>query len=96
MKDFVNIAIEKANHHAKEVLDTIPNLYNELVNVNTNFKKWRTTCLWLEVSNKPYYISYDHEAKQILLKDKNCHGDILFRFDDDISTNDISVKVKSL
>ena len=93
MKDFLQKATELSNHHAKSVLNTIPTLYGNLYIRGCEFKKTRSTCLWIELNNKPYYITYDHLGKQILLKDKNCRGPVIAKFDDNMSPDTIKNQV---
>jgi hypothetical protein len=96
MKDFLQKAIVNSNHHAKSVLNTIPTLYGNLYIRGCEFKKTRSTCLWIELDNKPYYVTYDHEYKQILFKDKNCHGNVVARFDDNMNWINVKQQVDML
>jgi hypothetical protein len=96
MKDFLEKAMEGADHHAKRVLNTIPTLYGNLSVRGCKFIKTRTTCLWVEIGDKPYYITYDHDTKQILFKNKNCRGNVVERFDDNMGWEEIRKRVNKL
>lgn len=96
MKDFLQKAVVNSDHHAKNVLMTIPILYGNLFIRGCEFKKLRSTCAWIEIENKPYYITYDHDSEQILFKEKNCHGLVVAKFDDNMTPNFIKQQVYSL
>jgi len=87
---FLTGAVERANHHAKQVLNVLPVALGNLQLIGAKVKTHRTNIVWFEVNGKDYVIAYNHNQKMMDIRNKNQQGQSIFMFDDNTPLKNIN------
>jgi hypothetical protein len=76
---------QRANHHARNCIQSITLSLGFLNQIGAKIKKHRKNVFWFDLDNNKYVIAYNHEKKKIDVRNKSQKGDCVFDFDDSTS-----------
>lgn len=91
IRDYFSGVAERAEHHANSVTNTIYFLLGVVLQFSTGniivrtYKGETTNVVWFYVNERRYCLVYNHDKKQIELRNNSHRGECLYEYDDSVS-----------
>ncbi|MDR1127631.1 MAG: hypothetical protein LBL06_05840 [Treponema sp.] len=104
LQDYFKGVVERANHHALNVLDIIYPLLGFIIlyfdpDSDIEVREYNggpANMLWIHINGKRYTFRYDHEKDNIEIRDNNAKGVVLHEIDNDTTIADLKMIFQSL
>jgi len=93
---FVKERIQKAGHHAKDVIQIVPVLlghvlaYGEDITVKFEDSTPYGNLIWFNLNDTPYCLAYNHKTLKIDLRNRSQKGDSIKSFNNKTELDEIS------
>ncbi len=101
--EYVRGVMERASHHAGNVIDVIPQLVAEIIQQHDpetlqcrTYRAKLANILRFAVNSRTYALRYDHNSEQIELRSGNEHGSVVARFSNADGRQQVQAVFRSL